>query len=253
MDMRSLFCKALLPLGIVAVVGCENKPPPPPPSPTPASQPSKSDEAALKEFLAGGKTAQPAAGGGSGAALPAGHPPISGSGGGPARPAQGAAPAPTGKDLLWKAPADWQPTPPASSMRRAQYALPRAEGDAADGEMVVFYFGQGEGGTVKMNLDRWRGQFSTSSGEPLPADAGTSEAFEANGMKITLLELDGRFSAGSMTGGPAAAPLDGYRMIGAVVETKQGPWFFKATGPKATIEKQKAAIREMLQNVKEPE
>ena len=44
-------------------------------------------------------------------------------------------------------PAEWLQETVSSPMRLAQFALPRAEGDVEDAELVVFYFG-GSGGTV---------------------------------------------------------------------------------------------------------
>jgi len=34
-----------------------------------------------------------------------------------------------------------------------------------------------------------------------------------------------------------APPRQGYRMLAAVAETTEGPWFFKLTGPEKTIAK----------------
>ena len=49
--------------------------------------------------------------------------------------------------FTYTAPAAWKPVTTTSSMRVAQFALPRAAGDSQDGELVVYYFG-GSGGTV---------------------------------------------------------------------------------------------------------
>ncbi len=172
-------------------------------------------------------------------ALPAGHP-----------PAAGAAPAPSvvPGELQYAPPADWQPVPPRSTMRKAQFALPKADGDSDDGELIVFYFGPGEGGPTMANLDRWRGQFVDPSGRPLAPDAGQTESFEANGLKVTLLDVSGRYAPGAMPGMPAQGPKDDYRMLAAVVETASGPWFFKATGPQATIARHRDAIRKLLES-----
>ena len=57
--------------------------------------------------------------------------------------------------LTFTAPDTWKKVATSSSMRVAQYALPRAAGDTQDAELVVYYFG-GSGGTVEANLARWR-------------------------------------------------------------------------------------------------
>src|SRR6185369_2986306 len=45
-------------------------------------------------------------------------------------------------DLTFKAPDGWTSEPPSSSMRAAQYRLP---GESGDANLVVYYFGQGQG------------------------------------------------------------------------------------------------------------
>ena len=72
--------------------------------------------------------------------------------------------------LTFSAPAGWKPVPTSSSMRVAQFALPRAAGDPADAELVVYYFG-GSGGTVEANIERWVGQMKQPDGKPSNAAA----------------------------------------------------------------------------------
>lgn len=175
--------------------------------------------------------------------LPSGHPPISG--GGSANPA---APSPT--DLKYESPADWKPQPPASSMRKAQFILPRADGDAEDAELIVFYFGKGEGGSVAENLARWRGMLTKPDGSPIADSDAGHETFEANGMKVTLLDVRGRYAPSAMPGMAKVAPREDYRMLAAVVETPNGPWFFKAVGPAGTIVKHREAMITMLKSAR---
>src|SRR5690606_2877124 len=61
--------------------------------------------------------------------------------------------------LTWTDPPGWQRGPD-RPMRAATYSVPKAEGDAQDGELAVFYFGAGQGGDVEMNINRWTGQFT---------------------------------------------------------------------------------------------
>lgn len=181
--------------------------------------------------------------------LPAGHPPLNsptagGSG-------LGAPPLPATDDPKWDVPKDFVETPPANPMRRAQYKLPRADGDAEDGEIIVNYFGPGQGGNLSANLDRWRGQFSNADGSPLAADAAKTDTFEAGKLKVTLLDVSGRMSGSMTPGAPASSPKDNYRMLAAMVETAKGPWFFKCTGPQKTMDKHAESIRTMLKSVRE--
>ena len=121
----------------------------------------------------------------------------------------------------------WQSQPPSSSMRKAQFVLPKQGGDAADGELVVFYFGRGNAGTVEANLARWRGQMKGAQGETTKRSV--------NGMSVTTLDVSGSYAAASgpmMQAGPAQP---GYRMIASIVESPAGAYYFKLTGPASTV------------------
>jgi hypothetical protein len=132
-----------------------------------------------------------------------------------------------------KVPAEWIEQTPSSAMRKAQYALPKAEGDSEDGELTVFYFGLGQGGSVEANIDRWIGQISQPDSSS-SKDKAKIVKKEVLGLPVTQVDVSGTYSAGMMSPGP---PRPGYRLMGAVVETPEGPWFFKLVGPQKTIAK----------------
>ncbi len=152
-------------------------------------------------------------------------------------------------DLTFQAPSGWTVETPASRMRRAQYRLPRAEGDPEDAEMVVFYF-PGQGGSVQSNIDRWVGMFTKADGSAAAGDAKT-ETKTINGLSITTVDVEGVYtnqSMGPMAG--ASGPKPDYRMLAAIVETPGGPWFFKLTGPKQTVGKWKSSFDGFVQTIK---
>jgi hypothetical protein len=130
-----------------------------------------------------------------------------------------------------KVPAEWAEQTPSSSMRKAQYGLPKVAGDGEDGELAVFYFGMGQGGSVEANIERWIGQIAQPDGSSSKEKAKTNKK-EIGGMPVTLVDVSGTYSAGMMSNAP---PRQGYRMLAAVAETSEGPWFFKLTGPEKTI------------------
>jgi hypothetical protein len=116
-------------------------------------------------------------------------------------------------------------------MRTAEYLVPRAAGDTDDGECIVITFGPGQGGGVDENVNRWVAQFS-GGGQP------TRTKKQINGMNVTRVETAGTYSPMRMPGMPAApATKPGWRLVGAIVETPSGLWFFKLTGPDATVKK----------------
>jgi hypothetical protein len=148
--------------------------------------------------------------------------------------------------LHLSAPKEWIVKPSTSSMRVAQYALPRASGDAEDGELIVYFFG-GQGGSVQANLDRWLGQMEQPDGRPSKAVAKT-ETLTVSGMKITVLDVSGRYVAEMAPGSPTRYDKPGFRLKAAVVETAGGPYFVKLTGPAKTVERWNTAFATFLRS-----
>jgi hypothetical protein len=168
----------------------------------------------------------------------------------PARPALPSIPAPAGSveqeplHVTWVDPPAFKRVPPSNPMRKASFVVPRAAGDNEDGEVTVFYFGPGQGGSIDANVDRWVKQF----GDVKPGDVRRADR-EANGLRQHTVELDsGTFSSG-MPGGSTKAK-DGYGLVGGIVETPSGAYFFKMTGPAKTVKKAKPDFYKLLDSVK---
>ena len=64
-------------------------------------------------------------------------------------------------------PPGWVARTPGSTMRLAEYVVPPANGTPG-AEVVVYFFGKAQGGNVESNRERWRSQFSTPDGSPVP-------------------------------------------------------------------------------------
>jgi hypothetical protein len=180
-------------------------------------------------------------------ALPPGHPPIDA--GGTPQSSLPAVPdgAGTGDAALkWAAPPGWVAEKPASPMRRAQYRVP---GSAGEGECAVFYFGPGQGGDTMANAERWADQFTLADGSSARSAMKTSE-IESGGLKIFLVEVAGTYKGGmTMTAAPAV-PKPGYRLLGAVVPGPDANWYFKFTGPDATVSGARDAFLSMVKSTK---
>jgi hypothetical protein len=150
--------------------------------------------------------------------------------------------------LTLRVPGGWIEEVPSSSMRKGQFMLPRGEGDSADGELVVFYFGPGQGGSAEANIDRWIGQITQSNGSSSKAKAGTSRK-TISGLAVTVVDLSGDYHPLMMPGASSQEPKTGYRMVAAVVETSEGPWFFKLVGPEQTVAKWSASFDQFLNSI----
>lgn len=146
--------------------------------------------------------------------------------------------------LRYSVPTTWQRVPAPSDMRAAQYRIPRSGADTEDGELVLFFFGKGQGGGVEQNIERWYGQFTQPDGRPTKEVAVISTR-KVGGVEITEVDLSGSYKPAAMGGG-STAEKPNYRMLAAIVQGEGGPWFFRATGPKTTIQNAQAGFSEML-------
>jgi len=149
--------------------------------------------------------------------------------------------------LTFQAPEGWKATPPSSSMRVADFSLPRAAGDPEDAELVVYYFG-GEGGGVDANVQRWESEMVPPPGKP-PVPT-VRETRTVNGLKVTLVDVRGTYVAAMMPGAAAHNNKPGFRLRGGVVETPKGPYFIKLTGPEKTVAKWDAAFGRFVASLK---
>lgn len=161
----------------------------------------------------------------------------------PAAPAPKAAPAtppaPAAKQLEWDDPPGWKRVKPSSSMRRASYEIPPVKGDKAVGELNVFILG----GDVEPNIQRWIDEFKGFDPKTLVRSDRV-----VNDMTQAVVEIPkGRFSGGMSTN----TASDNYGLLGAIVVTPEGlKYFFKLTGPAATLKAARAPFYKMLDGVR---
>lgn len=141
-------------------------------------------------------------------------------------------------DYVTTAPAGWQTRAPSSSMRLAEFTTPGGAGAAA-GEVVVYFFGAGQGGSVDANIERWKGQFTDASGaHPEP----TVTKLTGTAFPSTVVHLRGNYSrAVGMGGGPENAKPDQI-LLAAVIETPKGNLYVQLYGPAASVAPQKDAF-----------
>lgn len=152
-------------------------------------------------------------------------------------------PSVTTPTFRFELPANWRREQPSSGMRLAQAVVP---GPAGPGELAVFHFGAGRGGSVESNFERWLGQVELLAGS-------TPQRGEllAAGFKISWIDARGTLLPSGMGSGPTT-PQAGFRLLGAVVEGEGGPWFFKLTGPEATLAPEREAFFTLLRGVRQP-
>ncbi|MEN3941855.1 hypothetical protein WJU23_11220 [Prosthecobacter sp. SYSU 5D2] len=120
----------------------------------------------------------------------------------------------------------WTSVPTSSPMRAATLKI-EVEG-AEPLEAIFYYFGPGQGGDTKANIDRWLGQFAS------PPESKTEE-LDANGTKISLVTATGTYNDGAMFG--PKTPKADYTLLGAIIPGPDAPVFIKLTGPKDAVAK----------------
>jgi hypothetical protein len=159
--------------------------------------------------------------------------------------------APAKGELSYTVPEGWQVEKPNSNMRVAQYKLPKAEGDGADAELVVYYFGQGQGGSTQANIDRWLNQMQQADGTPSKGKAKI-ENTTVNGLSVTTVDVLGKYNGGMASPGasPGATPADmsNYRLRAAIIETPKGSYFVKLTGPQNTVSRWNQAYTDYIKS-----
>lgn len=117
--------------------------------------------------------------------------------------------------LKFAVPAGWEEIP-LSDMQKgivtAKFSMPNAGPD------VTLTLSR-SGGGLEANMDRWRGQVSSSRPEIV-------DSISVAGVDSTLIDLEGRFS-----GGFGQGPKDNWRMLGVIVPLPDQGYFLKLTGP----------------------
>jgi hypothetical protein len=141
--------------------------------------------------------------------------------------------------LVYDAPKEWTPSPSTSSMRLAQWKV------GASSEVVIFYFGEGQGGGVEANLERWYGQFVQPDGSATRERARVTQKKVGN-LDVTRADVSGTYVAPVRPGASERHDEKDYRMIAAVVEGPSGPWFIRFLGPQAEVSGAEASFDAFL-------
>jgi hypothetical protein len=133
----------------------------------------------------------------------------------------------------------WVRKPPQSSFTIAEFMLPRAEGDDADGRLTL----STAGGTIEANVNRWKEQFT---GRVENAD---TKQLDCNGVKVTFVDLSGDYSDQRGPYSPETK-RPGYRMIAAIIPVDDQLHFVKAVGPQKTMEAQAENLKTFIHSVR---
>ncbi len=141
--------------------------------------------------------------------------------------------------LEMTAPDGWIKKQPRVRIIAYEFSVPAAKDDTNDGRMTVMV----AGGSIDANVRRWYGQFKQPDG------GNTAKVAQVEKKKIAdhvvhLVEISGTYLDRRGPVAPAVA-RENYRMLAAIIETKQGNFFVKFYGPKKTVTQNEEAFKQM--------
>ena len=142
-------------------------------------------------------------------------------------------------DMTTVAPESWLVVPPSSSMRLAQFEISNDK----LAEVIVFYFGAGQGGGPKANIARWVGQFRPVDGKPVKP---TVDNMVTNGgFGVTWVEIQGDYARGAGVG-----PIGEYKpdqmLIAAITQTPRGNLYIQFHGERETVLEHRAEFSQFV-------
>ncbi len=146
-------------------------------------------------------------------------------------------------------PEGWTQEPVRSRMRKAQWKI---DGEAGPAELVVYHFGQAGAGSVEKNLERWYGQFQQADGSPTKDAAEVTEK-SVDGMRVTRVEVGGRYVAAVRPGANERHDIPEARMLAAIIDAADGSYYFKMVGPDSTVKSATAGFDSMLDSLSKNE
>jgi hypothetical protein len=157
----------------------------------------------------------------------------------PAAAKPAAAPKPAAKVLEWDDPKGWKRVPPTSSMRYASYLIPPAQGEKEVAELNVFVLG----GDIDSNIQRWIDEFKGYDPRTL---------FRADRVVNDMTEAVVEIPKGTFSGGMNAdVESENFGLLGGIVVTPENStYFFKLTGPAATVKAARDSFYALLDSVR---
>ena len=151
--------------------------------------------------------------------------------------------------LKFTVPYRWRDEPIENpSSRAGQWRVPSARGQEEEGgDVVVFYFGPGLGGSARENIEAWASALSNPDGHPVAINV---KSRSVNGLKISEVALLGSYSRPlSVPGIPPEIKPD-YGLLGAVIENPQGNVYWRFTGPESLATANLSLFDKIIDSVK---
>ena len=144
-----------------------------------------------------------------------------------------------------EAPEDWKAVEPRSSIIAYEYQIAPVKGDQQAGRMTIM----AAGGSVEANIERWFGQWRQPDGKSTKERAKVTKKKVA-GQTVHLVDVAGTYldQRGPFSG--KATPREKYRMLAAILETREANFFVKFYGPEKTMATNEEAFEKMVDSLK---
>jgi hypothetical protein len=158
-------------------------------------------------------------------------------------------------NVTGQVPGNWTAQPAGGQFRLGQYVIPKAQGDTAASQFILFHFGQGGGGSLEDNVKRWIGMVRQPDGSDT-AKVVKRDMVTRQGLRITTVDIPGTYMERPFPMAQEATPRPNYRMLAAVIETttegSDGPYYVRLVGPKKSIDAAKAGWDSFIASLKAP-
>ncbi len=147
-------------------------------------------------------------------------------------------------------PADWKEARPSNTMQLKVFNLPKAEGDKEDTVVTIFFFGQGSGGGLEQNLERWKKQIEPAPGKKVE-DVVKIDKFDVGKVKTTYFDATGTYLFRPMPVNPDnIVRKENFRLINVFFASPNGPYFIRLVGPEKSVAAQEKGFKEWVKNFK---
>ena len=138
-------------------------------------------------------------------------------------------------NITLTSPDSWVRENPTSAMRVVQYKLK----SDSNTKVVGFFFGKQD--MLRQNIDRWKAEF---------VELKDAKEEKLSGGKVTMVKLEGIYNVKPFPMAEEFTPTPDYMVLAAIVETDDGPYYFKVFAPEKILNAEMNNFKKFLNSYK---